>query len=147
MAYPLEPLLHPTLVKRLQRHWAAGKPDLIVSLVPNFNRSLGESLAAMLPGVPFMTVLTDLADYPPSFWIEPTLDQQVVCGTDRAVAQALAMGCAPTRVHRVSGMILRPEFHAPPTVERARERAARAASSPGGCCGRTSGSAERRSGA
>lgn len=115
-------LLHPTLVKRLQEHWAAGKPDLIVSLVPNFNRSLGESLAATLPGVPFMTVLTDLADYPPSFWIEPTLDQQVVCGTDRAVAQALAMGCAPPRVHRVSGMILRPEFHAPLAVERARER-------------------------
>ncbi|NWG74897.1 MAG: galactosyldiacylglycerol synthase [Rubrivivax sp.] len=115
-------LLHPTLVQRLQRHWAAGEPDLVVSLVPNFNRALGESLASTLPGVPFVTVLTDLADHPPSFWIEPAVEQQLVCGTDRAVAQALAMGCAPQRVHRVSGMILRPEFHAAPATERARER-------------------------
>lgn len=115
-------LLHPTLVPRLQRHWAAGEPDLVVSLVPNFNRALGESLASTLPGVPFVTVLTDLADHPPSFWIEPGVAQQVVCGTDRAVAQALALGCAPQRVHRVSGMILRPEFHAPMAVDRARER-------------------------
>ncbi len=115
-------LLHPTLVQRLQRHWAAGEPDLVVSLVPNFNRALGESLASTLPGVPFMTVLTDLADHPPSFWIEPSVEQHLVCGTDRAVAQAIAMGCAPDRVHRVSGMILRPEFHAPLAVDRPRER-------------------------
>lgn len=115
-------LLHPTLVARLQRHWAAGEPDLVVSLVPNFNRALGESLASTLPGVPFVTVLTDLADHPPSFWIEPTVDQHVVCGTDHAVAQALALGCQAQRVHRVSGMILRPEFHAPLAIDREGER-------------------------
>jgi 1,2-diacylglycerol 3-beta-galactosyltransferase len=115
-------LLHPTLVQRLQRHWAVGEPDLVVSLVPNFNRALGESLASTLPGVPFVTVLTDLADHPPSFWIEPTVEQHVVCGTDRAVAQALALGCQAQRVHRVSGMILRPEFHAPLAIDRAGER-------------------------
>lgn len=118
-------LLHPTLVQRLQRHWAAGEPDVVVSLVPNFNRALGESLASTLPGVPFVTVLTDLADHPPSFWIEPGVEQQLVCGTDRAVAQALALGCPPQRVHRVSGMILRPEFHASLAVDRARERTRR----------------------
>jgi 1,2-diacylglycerol 3-beta-galactosyltransferase len=115
-------LLHPLLMQRLVQHWSASRPDLVVSLVPNFNRSIGESLAAALPGVPFMTVLTDLADYPPSFWIEPTVDQHVVCGTDRAVAQALALGRPADRVHRVSGMILRPSFHAAAPIDRAAER-------------------------
>ncbi len=115
--------LHPTLVQRLQRHWDGAAPDIVVSLVPNFNRALGESLAAARPGVPFVTVLTDLADHPPSFWIEPTVAQHVVCGTERAVAQARAMGCAPQRVHRVSGMVLRPEFHALPPLDRDAERA------------------------
>ena len=115
-------MLHPTLVRRLQQHWARSEPDLVVSLVPNFNRAIGESLASTLPGVPFMTVLTDLADLPPSFWIEPSVNPHVVCGTDRAVAQALASGCRPDQVHRVSGMILHPEFHDPCTVDRHAER-------------------------
>lgn len=116
--------LHPALLRRLQRHWAASEPDLVVSLVPNFNRALGESLASTLPGVPFVTVLTDLADHPPSFWIEPALDAHWVCGTGHAVAQALQAGCPPQRVHRASGMILRPAFHEPAAGDRSAERAA-----------------------
>ena len=115
-------VLHPTLVRRLQQHWATSESDLVVSLVPNFNRAIGESLASTLPGVPFMTVLTDLADLPPSFWIEPSVDPHVVCGTARAATQALDAGCRPDHVHRVSGMILRPEFHEPCTIDRDGER-------------------------
>lgn len=111
-------LLHPQMVKRLRRHWAHSEPDLVVSLVPNFNRAIGESLASTLPGVPFMTVMTDLADLPPSFWIEPSLDAHVVCGTQQAAIQALQCGCAPSRVHQVSGMILRLEFYEPGALDR-----------------------------
>ena len=74
------------------------------------------------PGVPFVTVLTDMADHPPHFWIEPGLAQHVVCGTDHAVAQALQAGCDPARVHRASGMILRPAFYFGAPVDREAER-------------------------
>ena len=57
-------LAHPTLVRQLQQHWLRTEPDLVVSLVPNFNRVLYRSLASTLPGVPFVTVLTDMADLP-----------------------------------------------------------------------------------
>jgi 1,2-diacylglycerol 3-beta-galactosyltransferase len=90
--------------------------------VPNFNRALHDGLAQARPGVPFVTVLTDMADHPPSFWIEPGTAQHLVCGTSRAVAQALAAGCDRQRVHRTSGMILRPEFYFAPPIERALER-------------------------
>ena len=95
----------------------------MVSLIPNFNRALHDSLALARPGAPFATVLTDMADHPPNFWIEPATAQHLICGTEHAVAQALAAGCAAQRVHRASGMILRPDFHAAPLVDRNAERA------------------------
>jgi UDP-N-acetylglucosamine:LPS N-acetylglucosamine transferase len=115
---------HTTLVQRLQRHWQATQPDLVVSLIPNFNRALHDSLQLARPGVPFVTVLTDMADHPPNFWIEPGLQQHVVCGTAHAESQALAAGCPPQRVHRAHGMILRPEFHVAPRIDRFAGRAA-----------------------
>ena len=118
---------HQALVQRLRRHWQATQPDLVVSLVPNFNRSLHDSLHLARPGVPFVTVLTDMADHPPSFWIEPDLQQHVICGTAHAVSQALAAGCPPSRVHRATGMILRPEFHVAPRLDAIQRQAARLA--------------------
>lgn len=115
-------LAHPSLVRKLQRHWLQTRPDLVVSLIPNFNRALFESLAAALPGVPYVTVLTDLADHPPHFWIERHQAQHFICGTPRAVEQALEAGHDPTRVHATSGMILRPEFYEASVVDRAGER-------------------------
>jgi len=112
---------HPMLLRTLQQHWLRTEPDLVVSLVPNFNRAMVESLAASLPGVPYATVLTDLADVPPHFWIERDQRQHVVCGTPRAVEQALALGRAAERVHATSGMIIRPEFYQPVVLERAQE--------------------------
>ena len=115
-------LAHPTLVRKLGRHWQRTRPDLVVSLIPNFNRALYHSLTAALPGVPYVTVLTDLADLPPHFWIERDQPQHFVCGTPRAVQQALALGHSEDRVHATSGMILRPEFYRPATLDRAEEQ-------------------------
>lgn len=117
-------LAHGTLTRLLQAHWAATEPDLVVSLVPNFNRALGESLAGTLPGVPFVTVMTDLADLPPHFWIEPSVPQHLVCGTPHAVQQALAAGVPRERVSLVSGMLLRPSFYEAPGASRNETRCA-----------------------
>jgi 1,2-diacylglycerol 3-beta-galactosyltransferase len=104
-------LAHRLLVQRLAVHWRATRPDVVVSLIPNFNRALHDSLAMACPTAPFMTVMTDMADHPPHFWIEPDTAQHIVCGTGHALQQALAAGVPDHRVHRVDGMILRPEFH------------------------------------
>jgi len=119
-------LAHPALVRQLRQHWLGagsdGEPDLVVSLVPNFNRALWHSVAGALPAVPFVTVMTDLADHPPHFWIEPGATQHLVCGSARAVQQALAAGLPAAQVHRSSGMILRPDFHRPVLTDRRAER-------------------------
>ena len=113
---------NPTLVKRLQQHWLRTEPDLVVSLIPNFNRALFQSLSTTLPGVPFVTVLTDLADHPPRFWMEPGQSQHFICGTPKAAAQARSLGHAQDCIHETSGMILRPEFYRPIHIDRDAER-------------------------
>ena len=115
---------HRPLSRTLQAHWAATRPDLVVSLIPNFNRAMGAALAAARPGVPFVTVLTDMADLPPRFWVEPAVRQHVVCGTPHAQQQALAAGVPAERVSLVSGMLLRPGFYELPALDRAGARAA-----------------------
>ena len=113
---------HPLLVRQLQQHWLRTEPDLVVSLVPNFNRALYQSVASTLPGVPYVTLLTELADLPPNFWIEADQPQHFICGTPRAAEQARQLGHDPARIHATSGMIIRPEFYAPITVDRSAER-------------------------
>jgi len=119
-------LNHGPVTRLLQQHWAETRPDMVVSLVPNFNRALSHSLRAALPATPFATILTDFADYPPHFWMEPfqagVQEQFLVCGTPKAVEQASALGHPPAHVFPVSGMILRPKFYEPVTVDRAPER-------------------------
>jgi UDP-N-acetylglucosamine:LPS N-acetylglucosamine transferase len=77
-----------------------------------------ESLRSACPDVPYVTVLTDLADYPPNFWIEPDQKQSLICGTDRAVAQALEAGYRDTQITQVSGMIMRPSFYQSVMIDR-----------------------------
>lgn len=112
---------HPRQVAILEAFWRRQPPDLVVSLIPNFNRALCEALRRANPAAPFVTILTDLADIPPSFWIEPQ-PQYWICGTDRAVEQARQLGHPPEHIYRVSGMILRPQFFEERSVDRAAER-------------------------
>jgi len=120
-------LFHPQQVRMLTAFWRQSRPDMVVSLVPNFNRALCESLHAALPGVPLVTILTDIADYPPHFWIERGQEQHFICGSEKAVEQALDMGHDPSRVHRVSGMILNPRFYEIAPLRPAERAEARAA--------------------
>lgn len=113
---------HRPVVRALEAYWHESKPDMVVSFIPHFNRALGESYVNAFPGRPFVTVLTDLADYPPHFWIERQ-SQYFICGTDRAAVQARIMGHPAQRIFRASGMILHPRFYEPSVADRGAERA------------------------
>jgi UDP-N-acetylglucosamine:LPS N-acetylglucosamine transferase len=122
---------HGASVRVLERHCARLRPDLCVSLVPHYNRAIKQAVDRALPGTPFVTVLTDIADYPPHFWIEHhTQDQAqiedqaqfVICGSEHAEAQARQLGLARHQVLRASGMILNPNFYEPLNLDRRAER-------------------------
>jgi hypothetical protein len=109
---------HGATVRMLERRWRETEPDMVVSFIPHFNRALCESFANVWPGRPFVTVLTDIADFPPHFWIERQR-QFLVCGSERAVEQAREHGHMDNRIFRASGMILHQRFYEPVVEERA----------------------------
>jgi len=104
-------LFHGPMVKLLKDHFQKKPADLMVSVIPHFNREIAEAWNASYPGRPFVTVITDLADFPPHFWIEPMKEQYVICGTERAVEQARQIGKDASHIFGTSGMILRPDFY------------------------------------
>jgi len=119
-------ITHRSVVHSFARYWRKLKPELVVSLIPNFNRAMLEGLrvadhSMSRTVIPLATVLTDLADCPPRFWIEHH-DQYLVCGTDAAMRQARLAGHHENRMFQTSGMIVRPEFYERPTLEQHRER-------------------------
>ena len=119
-------LYHSPIVKALRGYWAQHPADLVLSVIPHFNRAIADSLRPVgtrTPGTgtPFVTLITDLADYPPHFWIEPE-SEYIIVGTERARQQALTMGHPADHVFLTSGMILKPKFYEKTTVDRAAER-------------------------
>jgi hypothetical protein len=102
-------------VKLLRAYWVQHPADLVLSVIPHFNREIADSLRTVgtkTPGTktPFVTLITDLADYPPHFWIERE-SEYIIAGTDRARQQALTMGHAADHLFQTSGMILKPRFY------------------------------------
>ena len=113
-------LYHSRIVRVLRHHWSQNPADLVLSVIPHFNRELAESLHGA-EEVPFVTLLTDLADYPPHFWIERE-SQYVIAGTERAKQQSLALGHAPDHIFETSGMVLKPRFYQEISINCAAER-------------------------
>jgi UDP-N-acetylglucosamine:LPS N-acetylglucosamine transferase len=111
---------HRQQVRLLREFWRRDTPDMVVSVIPNFNRALLRGIR-MVARRPLVTIITDFADYPPHFWMEKQ-NQYMICGTDRALDQAYEMRYNPHKIYRVSGMILRPEFYQPVEMDRAAER-------------------------
>ena len=114
-------LYHSRQVRVLEKVWRQRQPDLLVSVVPNLNRAIFDSARNAVPGTPLVTILTDIADYPPHFWIERQ-KQFLICGSGRAVEQARALGHEDKFIFRTSGMILHPRFYEPLEIDRAEER-------------------------
>jgi len=114
-------MFHGREVQLISEYWRRDTPDMVVSLIPNFNRAIHEGLRACTREAPLVTILTDLADYPPHFWMEP-VPQYLICGTDQAVKQARAMGHSREVIYATSGMILRPDFYDAKPADVAAER-------------------------
>lgn len=104
-------IFHKPMVRLLEKTWHEKPADLLISVIPHFNREIAESWGNANPGKPFVTLITDLADFPPRFWIEPIREQYVIGGTEKAIEQARSFGHDEAHIFQTSGMILRPEFY------------------------------------
>jgi UDP-N-acetylglucosamine:LPS N-acetylglucosamine transferase len=98
-------------VSLLEQHWRERQPDLVVSVMPLFNQAIWESIQRAKPGTPVVTLLTDFADCPPAYWIEPNTQNYLICGTERAAAQARNQGVSEERILNTSGLVVHPRFY------------------------------------
>jgi len=114
-------LWHYPVVRALEKYWKENPADVVLSVIPNFNRALAQSIRTAIPDASFVTLITDFADYPPHFWIEKE-SQYIICGTERAVAQAIALGHTRKAILPTSGMVLNPRFYSSAKVDRRIER-------------------------
>jgi 1,2-diacylglycerol 3-beta-galactosyltransferase len=114
-------LYHPRTVKMLCEHWRGHPADMVISVIPHFNRALVQSIRMIMPAAPFVTLLTDLADYPPHFWMERE-SEYLICGTEYAEQQAYALGHDRGHVFLASGMVMKPRFYQKRVLSRVEER-------------------------
>ena len=112
---------HRPTVKMLRKYWKENPADMVLSVIPHFNRALEESIRKTMPDAAFVTLLTDFADYPPHFWMERE-SQYLICGTERAELQAYALGHDRNHVFLASGMVMKPKFYQKTSVNRVAER-------------------------
>lgn len=115
-------LNHDAGVRILEEHWREQQPDMVISVVPLFNKMIWESLEKVKPGIPLLTILIDFADFPSAYWIEPETGSYVACGTQRAVEQARSLGVKEDLIVKTSGMVINPRFYEPIVSDRAQER-------------------------
>ena len=109
-------------VKMLEEDWREQQPDLVVSLIPLFNKALWDSVQKAKSGTPVVTILTDFADSPPAFWIEPETGNYLLCGTEIAVDQARCLGIKEELIFKTSGMVIHPCFYEAIKGDRRNER-------------------------
>src|SRR5438034_3888579 len=103
-------MYHRPTVKMLAKYWKQHPTNLVLSVIPHFNRALAESICKSTPATAFATLLTDFADYPPHFWIERQ-QQYLICGTERAEQQAFEHGHDRDHVFLASGMVMKARFY------------------------------------
>ncbi|MBN3907023.1 MAG: UDP-N-acetylglucosamine--LPS N-acetylglucosamine transferase [Nostoc sp. NMS1] len=112
---------HSVWLARFKKFWQQHQPDIVVSVMPYLNRVFYESLQATLPSVPFITLLTDLADCPPHFWIEQQ-EQFLICPTERAIEQAKNLGYSDEQIFHTSGLVINPQFYESIIIDRHLEK-------------------------
>ena len=110
-------MYHRPTVKMLAKYWKHHPTNLVLSVIPHFNRALAESIRKSTPATAFATLLTDFADYPPHFWIERQ-QQYLICGTERAEQQAFEHGHDRGHVFLASGMVMKAKFYEKRMVDR-----------------------------
>jgi 1,2-diacylglycerol 3-beta-galactosyltransferase len=113
---------HTVDVRLLEQTWRQQSPDMIVSVVPFHNRAIWDSIQSVNPTIPVVTILTDFADCPPAYWIEPKTRNYVVCPTEKAVQQARSQGVETNRIIQTSGLVIHPRFYRTMAEDRRMER-------------------------
>ena len=84
------------------------KPDLILSVHPNFNASVLNILNEFNIKIPFVTLIADLVSISP-LWADPRADY-IICPTKEAEEKCIEFGVSPSKL-KVMGFPVRARFY------------------------------------
>ena len=115
-------LLSPRGIREISRFWDEGAPDAVVSLTPMYNPALYRAARLANPRAVCVTIPVDFEEVKPRYWFTPKVEQDYLLATDRLEEQARAAGISASRLHRIPGMVIDPEFYQDPRIDVARER-------------------------
>jgi UDP-N-acetylglucosamine:LPS N-acetylglucosamine transferase len=106
-------------VRAIASAWADDPPLAMVSVVPMYNPVLARALHLVRPHAPFIVVPVDFEEGKRRYWFDPRADLHYVLTTARQREQAELRGIPAERLRQASGMVIDPEFYAPPPADRA----------------------------
>src|SRR5580693_4373695 len=49
--------LHSKQVRLLSSHWRTNRPDMVITVIPNFNRAIYKAMQRVMPSIPMVTIL------------------------------------------------------------------------------------------
>lgn len=95
----------PIAKRKLEKHLAKVKPDIVVNTFPATNYTI-EKLKQKY-GFKFITVITDILSVH-HYWVSPDTDQYLIA-IPEMLPRLLSLGVAEEKVH-VTGFVVRPDF-------------------------------------
>ena len=110
-----------SIFRHLTTYWQNTKPDIVVSCMGILNKLLYKSIRSYSKDVPFIILLTDFEESYANYWIQEK-SAYYICGTERAYQQILAYGIPPSRIFKMSGMLVRPDFYAITRIDKIKEQ-------------------------
>ncbi len=99
--------------KRFCASWKQQGVDLVISVMPMANQGLYQSVRACFPEgpLPFLVVMTDLAETMKTTWFPKAQDYFAVCPTRDSFDRLLAKPHPPDRVFCTDGLCVHPKFY------------------------------------
>jgi UDP-N-acetylglucosamine:LPS N-acetylglucosamine transferase len=107
---------HVGAVALTEHYWRNEHFDLVVSMMPYVNDTVAESITRACPEVPVVTLVTDYDEWLPNVWFQEG-NQIYICGTSRLERQGEEHHVPPSRMVRVSGLVVHPDFYRLPEQE------------------------------
>lgn len=105
-------------VRAIAEFWTDDAPAAVLSVTPMYNPVLARALRAARPGAPYLVLPVDMEEGKPRYWFDPRTGADYLLTGARQRQQALEAGIPPERLHELSGMVIDPEFYAPPPADR-----------------------------
>ncbi len=118
-----EDVMHPIWEQHFAMQFTAHKPDIVISVIPGYNRTLSRALLKYDPKIPYIQVATDYnllsKGYSAAF---TEANQYAVCPSDEVFNHCVDSGTPRERILKTHGLVVHPALYNHKKINVAEER-------------------------